>query len=187
MLYRKPVDGSWASVDEVNISGGKAYTNYYPCAFGDNMFVATDDKGTYLVEAGKRITLSSTKYDILNIFGSYVYYKSSGDAVTLGRFDLSSRNNLNDGEITTENASTASKTHALDNYHFIDFDNQRIYVFAEYTAENGDENYYLNYINRTTRTERFVGKFENNDIPAKPKQDEDYGKDESVKYIPHID
>ena len=166
ILYRKPVSDSWSKVSEIEMSAGAAYTNYYLCPFGDNMVIATDDNGTYVIEAGIRTVLSSTKYNILGIYGSYVYYTSGEENTTLARFNLNDRNSLSGGQITTENASTSDKSQKLDNKNFIDFDNQRVYVFAEYTAENSDKNYYLNYINETTRDERFVGKFESNDIPS---------------------
>lgn len=187
LLYRKPVSGNWSSVADVEMSGGVAYSNYYPCAYGDNMVVATDDNGTYIIENGVRTKISATNYSILNIFGSHAYYTSGEETVTLSRFDLTNRHNIENNEIKTENASTASNTHKITNSHFIDFDNQRIYVYAEYTASNSDTNYYLNYIDRNTRKERFVGSFEADDIPAVPEQKEGYGEDEDVEYTPHID
>ena len=72
------------------------------------------------------------------------------------------------------------------NSKYLDFDNQRVYVYCDYTSKSGVTNKYLNYIDSEDK-ERFVGCFEKNDIPAQPDQAEDYGKDPDVKYVPWID
>ena len=88
-------------------------------------------------------------------------------------------------EVSTE------KTMIVTNANFIDFDNRRVYVYAEYTAENGDTNYYLNYIDdnftEDTFEQRFVGVFECDDVPAKPEQPEPEYEGDEVEYVPHID
>jgi len=187
ILYRKAVSGNWAGVGEIEMSGGIGYTNYYPCVYGDNMVIATTDKATYIIEAGARTQIADSAYNILKVYGSYAYYTDGSDTKTLGRFDLSNRDKVVNNKIETENASTSSNTHLLENAHFIDFDNQRVYVYSQYTAKNESTNYYLNYISETTRKERFVGLFEDEHIPAVPEQKEGYGTDADVEYVPHID
>ena len=72
--------------------------------------------------------------------------------------------------------SNSDKTYMLDNANLIDIDGRRIFVMAEYTAEDESKHYYLNVIDRydTETKSEFVGEFADNETPAEPEEvDED--------------
>jgi len=150
-----------------------AYSEYFFCDFGDNLVIANNDNGTFLVESGVSKQVLSSKAAILNVYDGYAYYAENN---VLKRF------NIRNAELDSiETVTDEEKTHTITNSNFIDFDNQRVYVYCDYTSANGSTNKYLNYI-EDDLTQRFVGEFEEEDLPTKPEQDE-----ESEEYIPHID
>lgn len=180
LLYVKDVSTlSWDNAEEVKLSD-YAYSNYFVCDFGLNLVIADDSTGTYVLENGTVTKISSTQKTILGMSGNYAYYLSDS---SLYAFDI--RGNVNDGEIECVEITNSDITHQITNENYIDFDGQRVYVYAQYTSASGSTNYYLNYIEGDK--ERFVGKFEDSHLPEEPEQDEDYGEDADVKYIPWID
>ena len=113
--------------------------------------------------------------------GNKAYYLNSD---VLYYFDITAT--VTDGEISINTVGDTDNKRTITNSKYLDFDNQRVYVFCDYKSKSDTTNKYLNYI-ESDNTERFVGVFENADKPAQPKQDEDYGKDPDIKYIPWID
>jgi hypothetical protein len=148
------------------------------------MVLAKDDNGVWLLENGINNTpthVLTAARDVLAVFGDYGYYLSEGSLI---------RFNVRTGEL--QDAYKSGKTTLITNSNYLDFDGRYVYLFAEYTAENGDKNHYLNYFESayegTDIEQRFVGVFENGDVPAKPAQPEEpeYEGDE-IEYVPHID
>lgn len=180
LLFKKDISSTWNNSNELQLSNA-VYTNYYVCAFGSDLIIADDSNGTYLIEDGEAEKISSTQKTVVAMSGNDAYYIKDN---MLYKFDV--RGEITSGEIAFELVTDENKTHTITNDHFIDFDGQRVYVYADYTSESGETNKYLNYVD-SDLTERFVGKFEANDVPEKPEQDEKYGEDPDVKYIPWID
>lgn len=181
LLHKRTLEGSFVNATEVKLSN-VAYTNYYFCSYGDNLVIATTSDATWLIEGGVSKQIQSSAKTILGIYGSYAYYVEESN---LYRFKV--RGEVVNGSIATELACDDSKTYTITNKHFLDFDNKRLYVYTEYTSASENTSYYLNYINENGLSQRFVGEFEEDHLPAVPDQDEDYGEDPDVEYIPHID
>ena len=175
LLYTKKLNKSWSSATEEKVTN-IAYTSYFYCDFGDNLVIASNTTGTFLVEGGVSKQVSATQRTILGVSNGYAYYAESNK---LMRFAI--RGEVADGEIATEKVTDESKTHIITNSNYIDFDSYRVYVYCDYTSANGSTNTYLNYV-QNDLTERFVGKFEDSHLPEVPEQDED-----SEEHIPHID
>ena len=178
-LYKKVISSSWANAEEIQLTN-KAYDSYFFVdSFGNDLIIATADSCTWKLENGTTSQLLSASRDVIGVFGNYGYYLSEGDLI---------RFNIHTGEL--ENTVT-EKNMLLNNSNQIDFDNRRVFVYAEYTAENGDSNYYLTYFDESftedTFKHRFVGVFEGDDIPAKPEQPEAEYEGDEVEYVPHID
>ena len=79
--------------------------------------------------------------------------------------------------------SNASKTYILDNSNMIDLDGRRIFVMAEYTAEDGTKHSYLNVIDRydSESESEFVGKFADGETPKEPTVEESEDEDEELE------
>ena len=170
-LYRQDTRQAWNNNAE-DMTNGVAYATYYPCAFGDYV-IATNDNGTWLVSHGNApVKISTDSISVFNVYGGYAYYLSSE---VLYRFKVT---NPTEQETVAAEGKTLKATSA----NLIDFDNQRLYVFAEY-----DGNYYLDYVDDTRDTQRFVGVFADGETPEAPEQTEGYGEDPDIEYIPHID
>lgn len=179
LLHKKALDTNWG--EETKLSDN-AFTNYYFCNFGDNLVIANDGTYTYRIESGVTTKIFNSSITVLGVYGNYAYYMSD---TLLARIDL--RGELVNGAIPNEIVCNDTKTYLVTNSHFIDFDNKRVYVYVQYTAEDDSTNYYLNYINEGDLEQRFVGHFADGDLPEKPEQAEKYGEDPDVEYIPHID
>lgn len=180
LLHQKDlISTNWENAEEIKLANA-AYSNYYICNFGLNLIIADDSNGTYLLENGETKTISSTQKTVIGMSGNNAYYTTSDNLYT---FDV--RGEVINGEIGTSQVSSSDITHKITNSKFWDFDGQRVFVYAEYTSSGSDKNYYLNYIE--DEKERFVGKFAEGHTPAQPDQDENYGKDPDIKYIPWID
>lgn len=175
LLYAKKLNKSWTNATEEKVTN-IAYTSYYFCDFGDNLVIASNANGTFLVEAGVSKQILSTETTILDVDNGYAYYATDNK---LSRFQV--RGELVDGAVKTEEVTDSSKTHLITNSKYIDFDSSRVYVYCDYTSANSSINTYLNYV-QPDLTERFVGLFESDHLPEKPEQEED-----SEEYIPHID
>lgn len=175
LLYTKKLNKSWSSATEEKVTN-IAYSSYYYCDFGDNLVIASNTHGTFIVENGVSKQVSATQRTILDVNNGYAYYTADNK---LYRFDI--RGEVKDNEIETEQVTTDSKTHTITNSNYVDFDNYRVFVYVDYTSADGSTNAYLNYI-QPDKTERFVGKFEDSHLPTAPEQDED-----SEEHIPHID
>lgn len=180
LLYARELTDNWNNVSDVKITN-VVYSNYYICSFGDNLVIADDSNGTYLIEDGVSKKISSAQKTILGMSGNKAYYLNSD---VLYYFDV--RNDITSDEVTVHTVGSTDNKRTITNSKYLDFDNQRVYVFCDYTSKNGDSNKYLNYIDSEDK-ERFVGCFEESHIPAQPDQAEDYGEDPDVKYTPWID
>lgn len=180
LLFKKDISSSWNNSSELQLSNA-VYSNYYICSFGSDLIIADDSNGTYLIEDGASIKISSTQKTVVAMSGNDAYYIKDN---MLYKFDV--RGEITNGEIAFELVTDENKTHTITNDHFIDFDGQRVYVYADYSSQGGETNKYLNYID-SDLTEKFVGKFEKSHLPEQPKQNENYGEDPDVKYIPWID
>ena len=182
-LYKRTLVNNFNESTEVQLTtiGYSAYTfiNY-----GVDMVLAKDDNGVWLLENGINNTPShvlTAARDVLAVFGDYGYYLSEGSLI---------RFNVRTGEL--QDAYKSGKTTLITNSNYLDFDGRFVYLFAEYTAENGDKNHYLNYFESayegTDIEQRFVGVFENGDVPAKPAQPEEPEHEgDEIEYVPHID
>lgn len=180
LLYCRDLNTKdWDNAQEVKLSDN-AYSNYFVCDFGLHLVIADDSNGTYLLENGAFTKISSSQKTVLGLSGNYAYYVADSQ---LYAFNV--RGEVVDGEIETALITDDGITHQITNANYLDFDGQRVYVYGQYTASNGDTNYYLNFVGDDG--EKFVGKFEDSHLPEKPEQDEKYGEDADVKYIPWID
>lgn len=175
-LYKHNMNLAWDG-NAQDLTDGVPYTSYYPTGIGDYI-IASDSEGTYLVNHGaKRVEISTESLTILNVYGGYAYYLNS---------DVLYRFKVTDPISTQEMAVSENATVKVTSKAYIDFDNQRLYVYAEYDGE-----YYLNYVETTSDglSQRFVGVFADGEKPEEPEQDENYGKEgyEDIEYIPWID
>ena len=181
-LYKKVMTTTWNGSQETQLTN-LDYDAYYFVGYGNDLIVATRDDATWRLEGDANngpTKILSAKRDVLGIYGSYGYYVVEGDLI---RFDINSYDKLEEvcGDLTT----------LISTSNYLDCDNRRIYTYGMYTAENGDTNYYLTYFeeNCTPETfdQRFVGVFEDGDLPAKPEQPEPEFEGDEVEYVPHID
>lgn len=177
LLFTKDLNSkSWNNADEVKLADN-AYSNYYVCDFGLNLVIADDSNGTYLLENGSVTKISSTQKTVIGMSGDNAYYTVSNELYT---FNI--RGEIVSGELASSQISSSDITNLITNEKYWDFDNQRVFVYAEYTSADSSTNYYLNYIEN--EEERFVGKFEDSHLPEKPEVDED---DEDAEELPWID
>lgn len=174
-LYMHNVDELWEnSSNKDNITNGISYSTYVPTGIGHKVIV-TNDSGTWVVSHGAEpVLVSSSSLDILKIHGGYAYYINSE---VLYRFKISN-------PTTQEIAVDEDATNMVSAVSHIDFDGQRLYVYTSY-----DDNYYLNYVEDTENglVQRFIGVFDEDEKPEEPEQDEEYGEDPDIEYIPWID
>lgn len=174
-LYWHNVDSvtkNWS--DDTDLTNGIAYSTYVPTGIGHKIIV-TNDNGTWVVSPdAKPVLVSSSSLDILKIHGGYAYYLNSE---VLYRFRISNPS-------IQEIAVDEDTTNMVSAVSHIDFDGQRLYVYTSY-----DDNYYLNYVEDTENglVQRFIGVFDDDEKPEEPEQDEDYGEDPDIEYIPWID
>lgn len=185
LFTREITDKAWLSAVAYESQLSNAdYSNYFVCNFGDNLVIADDKNGTYLLRNGYPTKISSSQKTVLKMNGNIAYYINSNK---LYSFDVIN-GQIIDGEIEVKEITTSDKTHSISNANDFDFDGQRVYMFANYTSANETVKIYLDYINNDGE-EKFVGVFDKADMPAKPTQDENYGKEgyEDIKYIPWID
>lgn len=181
-LYKRDIITTWKKATETILTE-REYTNYLYVDHGTDRFIATADSMIWLLEAGEEAKmLISTEKTIVAVYGDYAYYVDS---------DQLYRVNMLDGTHELESSYEEGKNSIITNSNFIDFDNRRIYIYNLYTAENGEENYYLNYFDEDFEDsgikQRFVGVFESDDIPEKPEQPEPEYEGDEVEYIPHVD
>ena len=185
LLYRQGV-ANWNYQNEVKMSN-IAYTNYYICDFGNDLFIGTTDKATYRVMKNGAGDIVETKIftstqTILGIYAGYGYYAVDN---VIYRFDIID-GEITDGVIEKELSSDDTRTMLSDNSNYLDFDNQRLYVFTTYkSAINDSENYYLNFVEPNSYEQKFVGLFEDDHLPEEP-EDEDTNGDGEVDNVPHV-
>lgn len=181
-LYKRVITSSWSSSQEVQLTNLN-YDAYYFVGYGNDLIIATRDEATWRLEGDCKTgptKVLTAKRDVLAIYDNYGYYVVDGDLI---RFDINGVDILEEvfGNVTTLISSS----------NYIDSDDSKIYTYGLYTAENGDTNYYLSYFDKDCTSEtfvqRFVGVFEEGDVPAKPEQPEPEYEGDEVEYIPHID
>lgn len=123
-----------------------------------------------LLEDGETIT-------ILGVKGTEIYYIDSNSK-------LMKKDYWTNG--TAVSLMSEDKTYFVNNLK-VDITKNKMYLFAQYTAKDESTNYYLNYIDLDTLNEgKFVGKFEENHLPAKPESTTDETTGETVT-APWID
>lgn len=194
-LYKKSIsniaDGSslertWQDAEEIRLTNIKYDGYLFVDYMGVDCIIANSEERTYLLQGDHNyedIELLANSKEVIAVYGDYAYYTSDNNLV---RFKFT------DGALPeTEGVYPEDRASIITDSNFLDFDGRRVYVYSEYTAENGDTNYYLNYfdVNIDEDNEfyqRFVGVFENDDVPAKPEQPE-AEEGEEVEYVPHID
>lgn len=180
-LYKKAMIQGWNQDEETKLTN-MAYDSYYFVDHGNDLIIATTGDFTWRLEGdvntAPRQILSASR-DIIAVSGNYGYYLSDSKLI---RFDINGLDVLQDafGDLST----------LITNENFIDFDERRVYVYAEYTASNGDKNHYLSYFADNFANDefklRFVGVFEDGDVPAKPEQPEPEYEGDEVEYVPHV-
>ena len=175
LLYKSNITNGWNLNNEIKMTN-KVYTNYFICDFGNDLMFASDDSATYRINKDGNGNIIATKIftsaqTILGVYGGYAYYNSEG---VLRRFGVFS-DDITDGAINTTYACDDSYKTMLDKSNYIDFDNQRIYIYAEYTSANTTTNFYLNYITfvEDEAEQRFVGLFEDDHLPKAPEEEKD--------------
>lgn len=185
LLYRQGV-ASWDYQNEVKMSNS-AFTNYYICDFGNDLFVGTTDNATYRVMKNGAGDITETKIfassqNILGIYAGYGYYAVEK---VIHRFDIID-GEITDGVIADELASDDTRTMLVDSANYLDFDNQRLYVFTTYkSAVDDSENYYMNFVEPNSYDQKFVGVFEDEHLPEEP-EEEDTDGDGVKENIPHV-
>lgn len=185
LLYRQNIT-SWNYNNEIKMST-VAYTNYYICDFGYDLFIGTTDNATYRVMKNGNNEIVATKIftsaqTILGIYGGCGYYATES---VIYRFDILN-GEIEDNTVAYEVSSDDTMTMIVDSSNCIDFDNQRLYVFAEYTsALDESKNYYLNFVEPNSYNQKFVGVFEEDHLPEAP-EEEDTDGDGEIDNIPHV-
>ena len=184
LLYRQDVN-NWNYRNEVTMSN-IAYTNYYICDFGYDLFLGTTDNAVYRVMKDGNNNIKSTQIftsaeTILGIYGGCGYYAVES---AIYKFDILN-GEITDNVISTELASDDKYTMLVDNPHLIDFDNQRLYVFTQYVSSSDKSHYYLNFVEPNSHDQKFVGVFEEDHLPDAP-EEEDSDGDGVVENIPHV-
>lgn len=177
LLYAKKTENNWMNATEQKVTN-VVYNSYYYCTYGDNLIIGSNSNGTFVIESGIAKHALAEETTILGVHAGYAYYAKDNK---LMRFEI--RADFSGGTVTAETVTDENKTHDITDSNYIDFDNQRVYVYCSYqpAGDSEESNYYLNYID-SELNERFVGKFEESHLPEVPEQDE-----ESDEYIPHID
>lgn len=169
LLHQKDLSSNnWVNATETKLANAE-YSNYYICDFGMDLIIADDSNGTYLLEDGARAQISSSQKTVIGMCGDYAYY-----VVDNKLYCFNVRGSVSNGEIAITQLTNDDVSHIITNSKFWDFDNQRVYVYAEYTSASGESNYYLNFIEN--EKEKFVGLFADGDTPAEPDTDEDTGE-----------
>lgn len=179
------ISGVWQNTSTIQLTNTGYDGFLFVKGFGNDVIVANRDDSTWLLSGDNSrndTQLLSDAQEIIAVYGNYAYYVDS--------------NNLKRIDITAENPSAESvypedRASLITNSNYLDFDGNRIYVYSEYTAKNGDTNYYLNYFDETIDEDnefyqRFVGVFESDDLPEEPEQPEAEDGEE-VEYVPYID
>ena len=181
-LYKRVVNNAWTNSTEQQLTY-RAFTNYYFADYGNDLIIATTDSHTFRLEGGletEPVQILGAARTLIGLYGDYGYYANENNLI---------RFNIWTGELQDAYDGSVS---LLTNDSFLDFDNRRIFLFSQYTAENGDLNYYLNYFaegfeEKEDFKQRFVGVFDEDDVPAKPEQPEPEYEGDEVEYVPHID
>lgn len=182
------LESAWKNAKEIQLTN-TAYAGYlFVDYLGVDYIIANDDEEecTYLLRGDSNyedVKLLANSKEVIAVYGDYAYYVSEDSLV---RFKFT------DGELAeTNGVSSEDRTSLITNSNYLDYDGRYVYLYSEYTAENGDTNYYLNYFDANFDEDnefyqRFVGVFESDDVPEKPEQPEAEDGEE-VEYVPHID
>lgn len=179
-MYKKSTRESWSTTAEMQLTDTN-YDSYFFSEYSNDVIIATKNDITWLIEGTTVTPILQVARTIIAVYGNYAYYVADDVLVRVNIYNPQDLQQVYDSNLPT----------LITNENFIDFDNRRVFVYASYTAENGDENYYLTYFkeNCTTDTfnQRFVGVFESDDLPEKPEQPEPEYEGDEVEYVPHID
>jgi hypothetical protein len=124
----------------------------------------------------------TSSQNILGIYAGYGYYAVEK---VIHRFDIID-GEITDGVIADELSSDDTRTMLVDSANYLDFDNQRLYVFTTYkSAVDDSENYYMNFVEPNSYNQKFVGVFEDDHLPEEP-EEEDTDGDGVKENIPHV-
>lgn len=200
-LYKKVIESvekdedlsmAWKNTKTTQLTNEGDYEGYlFVDGFGVDLIVANDETSTWLLSGdcnkADTLLLANCK-EFIAVYGDYAYYT---DENKLFRVNITSVLNGDTDSPELESVYPEDRDSLITDSNYLDFDGRRVYVYSEYTAENEDTNYYLNYFNERIDDDnefyqRFVGVFESDDIPAKPDQPE-AEEGEIVEYVPHID
>lgn len=183
LLYKTSTDFNFDN--EVKMSN-KEYTTYYICDFGYDMFLGATDSAVFRVMKNGSGEIISTQIltsadTILGIYGGYGYYALEEK---LYKFDILN-GEITDNLIKADIACDDSFTMKVGRANLIDFDNQRVYLFVEYTSADESKNFYMNFVEPNSTDQKFVGSFEESHLPQAPEETDEDG-DGVVENIPHV-
>lgn len=170
------------SFDENNMSrltnGG--FSTFYVVPNATLTTIAVDDsKNVYLCVNGvtnKLLFSDGNDIKIIAIDGQNILYLDSENNIKL-------KNYVTNAE--PQSLMTEGKTY-LTNQNKITVTDGKVYLFAQYESKSGDKNYYLNFINLSNIEEgKFVGKFEESHLPAKPEKvkNEETGEEYTPEWV----
>jgi|AntRauTorcE11897_2_1112592.scaffolds.fasta_scaffold00019_77 hypothetical protein len=163
--FRSLLEENFESAQETQLTGTN-YPTVMPLSFesGNNRgVVATNDDNLVhildiLYQDGTQLIADNiNNINLLLVNGNYAYY-TYGDNNTLARINLSTQN--------IQNLTNEEDTFKVDMNVNVDIDNEYIYLYKEYTNDNGTS-YYLERIQYLTTdfTSEFVGVFETEHMP----------------------
>ena len=165
-IYRRRIDADATEIFVCPEYTSYVFINNNDNASIENKVVAIDENNyIYLIYNNSRkvIYKESSSITFIGEDNGKVYYIANGAIYTLS-YAVEGAEPV----LITNN----DKTYKLDVANLIDLDGRRLFVMAEYTASNGDTNYYLNIIDSYDKNtdSDFVGKFADGETPAEPEE-----------------
>ncbi|MBE5735400.1 MAG: hypothetical protein E7361_03035 [Clostridiales bacterium] len=172
-VYRKSINNN---ASEEYVSG--EYSGYViiknnTSSVANDVIAVDSNNYIFLISNGveKLLYRGESAIKLIGEDNGNVYYICNSKLYTLSFVD----NDAEPVEIGRE-----GKTYKLDDVKYVDLDGRRLFVYSEYTGDDGTKNYYLNIIDahdKNTESD-FVGKFEDGETPKEPEtKTNDEGED----------
>lgn len=172
-LYSYAVDSSLVNQTPVQLSND-TYASYYIIDEVPHSVIAVNDNKVVVKLSNVngnvvRQEISSSLSDIIGVDDNYIYNYES---------NVLYRTSIVDGsKVTVSGVGAATeKTFLIDSASMVDLDGRYVYVYAKYTAKDGETaSYYLNRIDtyQETMTAEFVGVLAEEHMVAEPEVDEE--------------
>ncbi len=165
-VYRKKISDN--ASEEFVCGGYNSYIvikNNSSTSTANNIIAVDSNNYIFLVSNGveKLLYKESAAVTLLGEDNGNVYYVVSSKIYTLNYA-------INDAEPVL--ISNSDKTYKLNDAKYVDLDGRRLFVYAQYSGEDGTNNYYLNIIDShdMNAESAFVGYFEEGETPVQPEE-----------------